>query len=148
MILNEQNKPIPCNKCGCTDIIRSGMSRDKQRYQCKSCRSFFVPVSLEKPKQTLEKQRAAILMFLAGAQVKDLEEIFGVSYPTISKWIEPAHRVIEENDDLRHTRKSRRTTLTRIGSPKEIPAKPRKKWLIIELEGDHFEGESITLVRE
>ena len=145
MILDAQKKPIHCTKCDSQDIIRSGMSRDKQRYQCKNCNSFFVPKSLVKQRQSLTKQKAAMLMYLAGAQVKDMGKVFGVSYPTISKWIEPIQRIIDKNPDLKEVRRLGNAALRPVRSPRDVPVKPHKNWLLIELDDDHFDARSILL---
>jgi len=143
MILNEQGDAILCHKCTSSNIIRSGMSRDKQRYQCKDCRSFFIPKIFKSERSKLARQKAAMLVYLAGANNNDMQELFGVSYPTIKTWIEPLQRAFAKNEDLNEIRRMKETTLKIVRPLDKIPA--GKKWLMIELDEDLFNGKSVKL---
>ena len=145
MILDETNKPITCSHCESGNVVRAGKSRNKQRYFCKDCGTYFVNKTLGKSKEAVSKEKVAMLLYLSGAQIKDLEQLFGVSYPTIVKWIKPAQIVVELNSELKNTLKARKKAVTSISTVKDIPSKPKKHWLILELDEDFFRGKSIIL---
>ena len=145
MLLSDQGEPITCSKCGSKNVIRSGMSRDKQRYHCKDCRSYFVPKSFADVKEAMSRHKAAMLLYLAGAQNNELQELFGRSYPKVKSWIEPIKAAVESDEGLQDARRIKNTRIRLIKSPKDIPAKPKKQWVILELDDDLFDGNSILM---
>ena len=147
MIKDEHGDIITCTKCGSDNIIRSGMVGPKQRYQCKACYSFFVAKPRAAVRAALTKQKAAILMYLAGALVKDLESVFDVSHTTISKWIAPAQEMLEKNPELKEIRRLKEFSLTASRSNKNRTLDPKKVWLTLELDDDHY-GKKSLLLRE
>lgn len=83
---------IVCPKCGNTKVTKSGFSRKKQRYLCKPCNWFhFVPRGDKDQLVSDLKQKQVRIAYLAGAQIKKIEDIFDVSYPTVIKLLGPLH---------------------------------------------------------
>ncbi|HLN94317.1 MULTISPECIES: helix-turn-helix domain-containing protein [unclassified Flavobacterium] len=75
-----------CPKCLGTDIVKSGIVRERQRYHCKSCRYHF---SVNKVGKKIDDYYVtkALQLYLEGLSYREIERILGVSHVTVSNWV-------------------------------------------------------------
>ncbi len=83
----------PNPNCSQSRIVRNGSHRGRQRYQCRSCKTYFgetqgTPMyGLKTP--TAEEAQALLIVMRRGS-LRAAEEITGHTYETISEWLKRA----------------------------------------------------------
>ncbi|MBB1194133.1 hypothetical protein DNC80_10710 [Flavobacterium sp. SOK18b] len=77
---------LACPKCQGTQITKSGVINNKQRYLCKKCRYFFTVNKLGKKIDDYYVTKA-LQLYLEGLSFREIERIIGVSHVTISNWV-------------------------------------------------------------
>ncbi len=101
-----------CPKCKETNIVKSGIINDKQRFKCKDCNYFFTVKKLGKQIDDYFVTKA-LQLYLEGLSYREIERIIGVSHVTISSWIKkynirrpphsdfhPVYKVFKQNELL------------------------------------------------
>src|SRR5438093_358481 len=91
----EQAKLPPCPNPNCREsrVVRNGSHRGRQRYQCRSCKTYFgetqgTPMyALKTP--TAEVAHALLIVMRRGS-LRAAEELTGHKYETISLWLKRA----------------------------------------------------------
>jgi|SRR5438874_11984202 len=91
----EQAKLPPCPNPTCREsrVVRNGSHRGRQRYQCRSCKTYFgetqgTPMyALKTP--TAEVAHALLIVMRRGS-LRAAEELTGHKYETISLWLKRA----------------------------------------------------------
>ncbi len=102
----EQN----CPKCQGTNIVKSGIIKERQRFLCKSCNYNFTVRKLGKQIDDYYVTKA-LQLYLEGLSYREIERIIGVSHVTISSWIKkynikrpphtdfhPVYKVFKQNE--------------------------------------------------
>jgi transposase len=73
-----------CPRCSSEDIRKDGIVKKKQRFKCKSCGYRFTVSIIGKP---INKKREAIVLYLAGNDLRTIGEIIQTSHVAVYKWI-------------------------------------------------------------
>lgn len=85
-----------CPKCQNSNIVKSGIIKDRQRFLCKSCNYYFTVNKLGKKIDSYYVTKA-LQLYLEGLSYREIERIIGVSHVSISNWVKefklkrPAH---------------------------------------------------------
>ena len=75
-----------CKKCGSLTVVKSGLVRGYQRYQCKACGCNFTATP-PRGKPAAMKAMAVLLYAMGHASYGMLARLFGVSEVAVYKWI-------------------------------------------------------------
>ena len=84
-----------CKHCGCTQLVKNGVVKRKQRYKCLSCKKTF-RVGDERVKYSLEKKLKVIKSYLEGVGIMSIERLEGVPNPLIIYWIRQVSDLIRQ----------------------------------------------------
>ena len=83
-----------CRKCKSEEKVKSGITRGKQRYKCKSCGYHYTgSEELGKP---MEMKKQAIHMYIEGMGIRAIGRLLKVSNVAVLKWIRKASETIKE----------------------------------------------------
>src|SRR5216684_327219 len=91
----EQNSLPPCPNPQCSQarVVRNGSHRGRQRYQCRTCQTYFGETQ-GTPMYALKTPAAevaqALLIVMRRGSLRAAEEITGHKYETISVWLKRA----------------------------------------------------------
>lgn len=103
MIKREQQEqsslpPCPNPTCSQPRVVRNGSHRGRQRYQCRSCQTYFGETQ-GTPMYALKTPAAevaqALLIVMRRGSLRAAEEITGHKYETISVWLKRAAAHVE-----------------------------------------------------
>lgn len=75
-----------CPKCQNSNIVKSGVIKDRQRYLCKTCSYYFTVNKLGKKIDNYYVTKA-LQLYLEGLSYREIERIIGVSHVSISNWV-------------------------------------------------------------
>ena len=75
-----------CPKCKNTQIVKSGVVKDRQRFLCKKCGYYFTVNKLGKKIDDYYVTKA-LQLYLEGLSFREIERIIGVSHVTVSNWV-------------------------------------------------------------
>jgi transposase-like protein len=85
--------PCPNPQCAQSRVVRNGSHRGRQRYQCRSCKTYFGETQ-GTPMYNLKTPAAevaqALLIVMRRGSLRAAEEITGHKYETISVWLKRA----------------------------------------------------------
>jgi transposase-like protein len=85
--------PCPDSTCAQPRVVRNGSHRGRQRYQCRSCKTYFGETQ-GTPMYALKTPAAevaqALLIVMRRGSLRAAEEITGHKYETISVWLKRA----------------------------------------------------------
>jgi transposase-like protein len=137
-------EPINCPSCNSQDVHKAGIIDERQRYRCKSCSKYFFAENKRKRRLGAEA-RIAALMYIAGATNKSIQEALEASYALTSKWLQGADEYISSEPEIARLKKTGKRDVSLVNSLSEIPKKPQKNWLVIELDDDVFDGKSVVI---
>jgi transposase-like protein len=89
-----------CPRCKETDITKSGVIRDRQRYRCKSCEYYF---TVEKEGKSIDPYYVvkALQLYIEGVSYREIERILGVSHVSVLNWVRKYRVKAPENYDYR-----------------------------------------------
>lgn len=75
-----------CPRCNDTEVVKSGIVNEKQRYLCKNCHYNF---TVHKSGKKIDDYYVikALQLYLEGLSLREIERILGVSHSTISNWV-------------------------------------------------------------
>jgi transposase-like protein len=84
-----------CSKCHCSNSVKSGIIKGRQRYKCKACGcNYTVEIkSTAKPK-SLKKQ--ALHLYLEGLGFRSIGRFLGVSNVSVLNWIRDFGEKVQE----------------------------------------------------
>lgn len=142
---DKDGNPIACTSCGNTDIRRAGMQGKSQRYQCKSCLKFFVPKNPDVERQKRKNHRLAMLLYMAGAKMSEMGEVLNKAHPTLKSWITPLSEIFVNDRALKQVRRKKNAEVIMAKSLSDMPDLNKKFWLLIEVEEDSFDGNSVII---
>lgn len=99
-----------CPKCNNSNVVKSGMVKERQRFLCKDCIYYFTVNKLGKQIDDYFVTKA-LQLYLEGLSYREIERIIGVSHVTISSWIKkynisrpphsdihPVYKVFKQNE--------------------------------------------------
>ena len=75
-----------CPKCQNTDVVKSGIVKQRQRYCCKKCNYYFTVSKIGKKIDDYYVTKS-LQLYLEGLSFREIERIIGVSHVTISNWV-------------------------------------------------------------
>lgn len=100
----------PCPKCQNSNVVKSGIIKDRQRFLCKDCNYYFTVKKLGKQIDDYFVTKA-LQLYLEGLSYREIERIIGVSHVTVSSWIKkynikrpphsdfhPVYKVLKQNE--------------------------------------------------
>lgn len=90
-----------CPKCENTEIVKSGIVKEKQRFYCKKCNYYFTVNKIGKKIDDYYVTKA-LQLYLEGLSLREIERILGISHVTISSWIKESKLKKPANSDF-HT---------------------------------------------
>ena len=138
---------IECPNCASGSITKAGIINATQRYRCKDCGSYFFN-EFKRKRRNAAHHKTAALMYIAGAQTKEIGTCLDASYPLVSKWIAQAMQYVKDEPEIEALRRSLKKTSITVTTLSEIPDRTKKRWLVIELEDDVADGKSIVVSKQ
>ncbi len=75
-----------CPRCNSTQIVKSGIVNNRQRYRCKKCNYFFTVNKLGKKIDDYYVTKA-LQLYMEGLSYREIERILGISHVAISNWV-------------------------------------------------------------
>src|SRR5512144_2450158 len=86
-----------CQSWGCTESVKNGRVRGKQRYRCKSCGLNFVQGDARVKLDGAVKRALAVLLYAMGkSSLGFIGKLFGVATPAVLKWIRQEEAKVAE----------------------------------------------------
>jgi transposase-like protein len=85
--------PCPNPQCSQSRVVRNGSHRSRQRYQCRSCKTYFGETQgtpMYGLKTDASEVAQALLVVMRRGSLRAAEEITGHKYETISMWLKRA----------------------------------------------------------
>lgn len=97
-------KTKKCPRCKSTELVKSGVIRNRQRYHCKSCSYYF---TVEKTGKSIDPYYVvkALQLYIEGISYREIERILGVSHVSVLNWVRKYRVRCPENYDYRPTYK-------------------------------------------
>lgn len=138
---------IECPHCASQSVTKAGIINGTQRYRCKDCGSYFFN-EFKRKRRNAAHHKTAALMYIAGAQTKEIGECLDASYPLVSKWVANAAQYVKDEPEIEALRRSLKKSSFTVSNLSEIPDRTKKRWLVIELEDDVAEGQSIVIAKQ
>jgi transposase-like protein len=75
-----------CPKCNCSERVKSGKIKDRQRYKCKTCGCNYT-VALKSTAKPISQKKQALHLYLEGLGFRSIGRILGVSNVSVLNWI-------------------------------------------------------------
>ena len=86
---------MDCPKCSCSNSIKSGKVKDRQRYKCKECGcNYTVEIKSTAKSNSLKKQ--VLHLYLEGLVFRSTGRILGVSNVSVLYWIRDFGKKVQE----------------------------------------------------
>src|SRR5438874_6525298 len=85
--------PCPNPNCSQPRVVRNGSHRGRQRYQCRSCKTYFGETQgtpMYRLKTPAAEVAQALLIVMRRGSLRAAQEITGHKYETISVWLKRA----------------------------------------------------------
>lgn len=93
-----------CPKCKSQEIVKSGMTKGKQRYKCHGCNYNFTVMKEGKsidPYYVIK----TLQLYIEGVTLREIERILGVSHVSVMNWVRKYNIKAPENLDYKPTYK-------------------------------------------
>jgi transposase-like protein len=93
-----------CPKCQATETVKSGIVKERQRYQCKKCGYSFTVMKEGKsidPYYVIK----ALQLYIEGVSLREIERLLGVSHVSVMNWVKKYKIQAPENMQYRPTYK-------------------------------------------
>ncbi len=91
-----------CPRCNAENVIKSGVVKDRQRYQCKKCAYYFTVNKIGKQIDNYYVIKA-LQLYIEGVSYREIERILGVSHVSVMNWVKKYHIKAPENNEYRPT---------------------------------------------
>jgi len=75
-----------CPQCSSTQVIKSGVIKNRQRYKCKACGYHFTVDKLGKKIDDYYVTKA-LQLYVEGVSYREIERILGVSHVSVINWV-------------------------------------------------------------
>lgn len=95
---------INCPKCQNTHVVKSGIVKGRQRYNCKSCNYSFTVLKDGKnidPYYVIK----ALQLYIEGVSLREIERLIGISHVSVLNWVRKYKIKAPENNEYRPTYK-------------------------------------------
>lgn len=95
---------IRCPKCQNYDVVKSGVVKGRQRYNCKACHYFF---TVFKDGKNIDPYYVikALQLYIEGVSLREIERLIGVSHVSVLNWVKKYKVQAPENMEYRPTYK-------------------------------------------
>lgn len=95
---------IRCPKCQNHDVVKSGVVKGRQRYNCKNCHYFF---TVFKDGKNIDPYYVikALQLYIEGVSLREIERLIGVSHVSVLNWVKKYKVQAPENMEYRPTYK-------------------------------------------
>ena len=95
---------IRCPKCQNYDVVKSGVVKGRQRYNCKGCHYFF---TVFKDGKNIDPYYVikALQLYIEGLTYREIERILGISHVSVMNWVKKYNIKAPENYEYRPTYK-------------------------------------------
>ena len=84
---------MKCPKCRCTEAVKNGTIRGKQRHKCKHCGCNYTQSTLSRT--PVAKRIKAIKLYLEGVGFRGIERLTGIPHSTLISWVKNLGAEIE-----------------------------------------------------
>jgi hypothetical protein len=93
-----------CPRCDGTNIIKSGIVKERQRFKCKSCNYNF---SVQKLGKQIDNYLVikALQLYIEGVSYREIERLLGISHVSVMNWVRKYNAQAPSNPDYRPTYK-------------------------------------------
>ena len=95
---------IRCPKCQQQQVVKSGIVKGKQRYNCKGCNYFFTVLKDGKNIDPYYVVKA-LQLYIEGVSLREIERLIGVSHVSVMNWVKKYKVHAPENMEYRPTYK-------------------------------------------
>ncbi len=95
---------ISCPKCQNHDVVKSGVVKGRQRYNCKKCNYYF---TVFKDGKNIDPYYVikALQLYIEGVSLREIERLIGVSHVSVINWVKKYKIQAPENIEYRPTYK-------------------------------------------
>ncbi len=93
-----------CPRCDSSDVTKSGVIKDRQRFFCKSCQYHFTVDKLGKGISTYYVIKA-LQLYIEGVSYREIERLLGVSHVSVMNWVKKYQIKIPKNSEYKPTYK-------------------------------------------
>lgn len=95
---------IACPKCQHQEVVKSGVVKGRQRYQCKKCLYSF---TVFKDGKNIDPYYVikALQLYIEGVSLREIERLIGVSHVSVINWVKKYKIQAPENREYRPTYK-------------------------------------------
>ncbi len=91
---------ISCPKCSKEDLIKSGVIKGRQRFNCKTCNYSFTVLKQGKsidPYYVIK----SLQLYIEGISFREIERILGISHVSVMNWVKKYNIKAPENYEYR-----------------------------------------------
>ncbi len=91
---------ISCPKCSKEELIKSGVIKGRQRFNCKTCNYSFTVLKQGKsidPYYVIK----SLQLYIEGISFRDIERILGISHVSVMNWVKKYNIKAPENYEYR-----------------------------------------------
>lgn len=93
-----------CPKCEGSHVVKSGIVKGRQRFQCKSCGYFFTVMKDGKKIESYYVIKA-LQLYIEGVSLREIERLIGISHVSVLNWVKKYKISAPENSDYHPTYK-------------------------------------------
>jgi transposase-like protein len=95
---------IICPKCQSQHVVKSGIVKGRQRYNCKICNYSF---TVFKDGKNIDPYYVikALQLYIEGVSLREIERLIGVSHVSVMNWVKKYKIQAPENTEYRPTYK-------------------------------------------
>ena len=91
-----------CPKCGGERVVKSGIVKERQRYQCKKCGYYFTVNKIGKQIDNYYVIKA-LQLYIEGVSYREIERILGISHVSVMNWVKKYHIKAPANNEYHPT---------------------------------------------
>jgi len=84
-----------CPKCNCSERVKSGIVKGRQRYKCKECKCNYT-VEIKSTAKPKSQKKQALHLYLEGLGFRSIGRFLGVSNVSVLNWIRDFGKKVQE----------------------------------------------------
>lgn len=93
-----------CPKCAKSNVVKSGIIKDRQRFKCKDCHYFFTVQKIGKQVDDYTVIKA-LQLYIEGVSYREIERLLGISHVSVMNWVRKYQIKAPKNTEYRPTYK-------------------------------------------
>ena len=130
-----------CPKCNCSNRVKSGKIKDRQRYKCKECGCNYI-VEIKSTARPLSQKKQALHLYLEGLGFRSIGRYLGVSNVSVLNWIRDFGKKVQDLHDT-----SQKIEMVEVDEMHSyIGSKKNYCWIWIAVNKNHFFKKAQTSV--